>query len=340
MTGVELLEVLEAFRDLRITIIGDYILDRYIIGDTDRVSREAPVIVINYRETVHQPGGAANAAQNVTALGASARALGALGEDPEGEVLLALLQEREVDVSGIVRSGDIDTASKMRIAAGELHAQRQQVARVDHSYRLTPDSPLVAALSEGLPDVIRGSHAVLISDYGMGVVPGPLSRAAIEGCRSAGVPIVVDSRYNLLDYRGAQAATPNETEMLDALDLRNRDVAPMEELAQRFLKQAGLEGAIITRGSVGMFVCEAGKPGSAIGIIGSNEATDVTGAGDTVSAVTALSLGAGASLRRAAEIATYAASVVVMKRGTATVTPAELELRFTQYPPSERALWR
>ncbi|MFH1755144.1 MAG: PfkB family carbohydrate kinase, partial [Candidatus Latescibacterota bacterium] len=157
---------------------------------------------------------------------------------------------------------------------------------------------------------------------------------AIRAGRSAGIPIVADSRYSLLDYEGATAATPNESEVLEALGYKAWKEASLEQVAGELLRRTGIEGIIITRGSLGMYTVGAGGTSRSIGVVGSNEATDVTGAGDTVSAVTALSLAAGATLFEAAEIATYAASVVVMKRGTASVSPQELHERFDLYPPN------
>ncbi len=336
MTSDRLLGILKDFENLRIAVVGDFILDRYMIGDTERISREAPVIVVNYKETRHHPGGAANAAQNITSFAASAEAVGVVGEDAEGEVLAGLLAERGVDISGLIRSPQVETAIKMRIAAGELHAQRQQLVRVDRSYQIKSNKILLAELEKRVRDTVRRSDAVLISDYGMGVVPGPVSNAAIEQCRSSGIPVIADSRYHLLEYAKATAATPNETEVLEALGYKAWQEVPLERMAEEFLQRTGMDGVIITRGSVGMYAVDAGGAGRSIGVVGSNEATDVTGAGDTVSAVTALSLASGASLFEAAEMATYAASVVVMKRGTAAVSPQELRERFDLFPPRSR----
>ncbi|MFH1754815.1 MAG: PfkB family carbohydrate kinase, partial [Candidatus Latescibacterota bacterium] len=168
------------FADLRIAVIGDFILDRYMIGDTERISREAPVIVVKYKETRHNPGGAANAAQNISSFGASTEAVGIVGLDAEGEVLVKLLEERNVTTSNIVRSDKIETAVKMRVTAGELHAQRQQLVRIDRSYQIKENGPLLAELEKRVEQAAKRCDAVLISDYGMGVVPGPVSVAAIR----------------------------------------------------------------------------------------------------------------------------------------------------------------
>jgi rfaE bifunctional protein kinase chain/domain len=333
MTKDRLRGILNGFENLRIAVVGDFILDQYMIGDTERISREAPVIVVNYRETRHHPGGAANAAQNITSFSAAAEAVGVVGDDADGEILAGLLAERGVDTSGLMRRDQVDTAVKIRVTAGELHAQRQQLVRIDRSYQIKDNRSVLSALEERVKEAVRKSNAVLISDYGMGVVPGPVSAAAIAACRSAAIPVVADSRYHLLDYPGATTATPNETEVMEALGYKAWQQASVEEMAGELVRRTKMDGVIITRGSVGMVAVDAAGASRSIGVVGSNEATDVTGAGDTVSAVTALSLASGATLFEAAEMATYAASVVVMKRGTAAVSPQELRERFDLFPP-------
>jgi rfaE bifunctional protein kinase chain/domain len=333
MTSDRLRGILNHFENVRIAVVGDFILDRYLIGDTERISREAPVIVVNYKETRHHPGGAANAAQNITSFGALAEAVGIVGEDKDGEILAGLLAERGIGTSALIRSSQVETAVKIRVTAGELHAQRQQLVRIDRSYQIKNNPSLLAELEKRIEEIVPRSDAVLISDYGMGVVPGPVSRAAIAACRSAGVPVVADSRYHLLEYEGASAATPNESEVREALGYKPWQEVPPERMAEELLQRTGLDGIIITRGSVGMYAVDAAGIGRSIGVVGSNEATDVTGAGDTVSAVAALSLASGATIIEAAEMATYAASVVVMKRGTAYASPQELRERFDLYPP-------
>jgi rfaE bifunctional protein kinase chain/domain len=318
------LELLESFSSRRVAVVGDFLLDQYIIGNSSRVSREAPIVVIDYERAVNHPGGAANAAQNIAALGARALSVGVIGDDREGDALKALLGERGVDTGGLVVDGSSETSSKLRIMAGEMNAQKQQVARVDRSHRLSMDDAGRARLLERLEDALSEADAVLISDYGMGVVPGPLSEAAIARSRDRGTPVVVDSRFDLKRFAGATVATPNEVEATAALGLREGERIEDEEICARLRESSGIAGFIVTRGSKGMLVCDGGGATEAVGIVGSNEATDVTGAGDTVSAVVALSLASGASLIEAARMATFAAAIVVMKRGTAVASPAEI----------------
>ncbi|MFQ5511899.1 MAG: bifunctional heptose 7-phosphate kinase/heptose 1-phosphate adenyltransferase [Candidatus Krumholzibacteriia bacterium] len=317
-------ELVTDFRSKRIAVIGDFILDEYLIGDTRRVSREAPVIVIDYRESVYHPGGAANAAQNVTALGAGARVFGIVGDDRYGETLAGILAARAVNVSGLVKEASVATAVKTRILAGELHAQKQQIARIDRSCTVPADASARAGLGELVSSMAEESDAVLFSDYGMGLVPGPLSEAVIGTCRARSIPIVVDSRFNLLRFHGATVATPNEVELYEALQIKEHERSNLDGLAARVLSEQDLDGMVVTRGSKGMRVFAGDAGGESVGIVGSRDVTDVTGAGDTVAAALVLALSSGANLAEAAEIATYAAAVVVMKRGTATVTHDEL----------------
>jgi rfaE bifunctional protein kinase chain/domain len=318
------IDLLEQFRSRRVTVVGDFLLDQYIIGTSARVSREAPIVVVDYQDTVFHPGGAANAAQNVTALGGAARAVGVVGNDREADVLLALLDARGVDVGGLIRDGGVATSTKLRILAGEMNAQKQQVARVDRSHRLAGAPALHARLRELIDDTVAASDAVLMADYGLGVLAPEVLAHVLARCAAHHVPSVVDSRHRLREFRGATVATPNEVEALEALGLKHESELTDEATLVRRVADTGVQNLIVTRGSKGMVVCGNGAAYTSIGIAGSREATDVTGAGDTVAAVVALSLACGARLEEAAQMATFAASVVVMKRGTATASPDEV----------------
>lgn len=318
------LDLLEQFRSRRIGVVGDFLLDQYIIGTSARVSREAPIVVVDYQDTVYHPGGAANAAQNVTALGASARAVGVVGDDREADALLGLLDARGVEVSHLMRDSAAATSTKLRILAGEMNAQKQQVARVDRSHRLSPGPALTGRLREAIDDAVSSSDAVLMADYGLGVLGSEIASHVLARCAAQHVPSIVDSRHRLREFRGATVATPNEVEAMEALGLRHEAEFSDEHSLVERVRDTGLRNLIVTRGSKGMVVCGADAAYAAIGIAGTNQATDVTGAGDTVSAVVALSLACGATLEEAAHMATFAASVVVMKRGTATASPEEV----------------
>jgi len=324
MTRNRFLALLDAFATRRIAVVGDFLLDQYMLGTTARVSREAPIVVVDYQETVNHPGGAANAAQNVTALGGSAVAVGVVGADREGEALAALLRARGVDTSALLALASAATSLKLRIMAGEMNAQKQQVARVDRSHKLVLDAAARGTLVDVVLSAASQCDALLLADYGLGVISDDLARAAIDACRARHVPVVVDSRYRALAFRGATVATPNEVEAMVALGVEDEsDLLDGARIA-RSLAGAGIENLLVKRGSKGMVVCGPQGEVTSIDIAGSRQATDVTGAGDTVAAVVSLSLAAGATLVEAARMATFAAAVVVMKRGTATASPAEL----------------
>jgi D-glycero-beta-D-manno-heptose-7-phosphate kinase len=316
--------LLDAFTTRRIAVVGDFLLDQYMLGTTARVSREAPIVVVDYMETVNHPGGAANAAQNVTALGGRALAVGVLGADREGDALATLLKERGVDTHGLLVSRNAATSLKLRIMAGEMNAQKQQVARVDRSHRVVLDKEERTSLLASVDAAASACDALLLADYGLGVVADEVAACAIDTCRARRVPLVVDSRYRALSFRGATVATPNEVEAMAALGLESEADLLDGSRMREALAKAGVASIVVTRGSKGMIVCDERGRVDTIDIAGSNQATDVTGAGDTVSAVVALALSAGAALAEAAHMATFAASVVVMKRGTATAAPAEV----------------
>jgi rfaE bifunctional protein kinase chain/domain len=325
-------ELLDLFATKRVLVVGDYILDEYLVGDTKRVSREAPIVVIDHRGSVYHPGGAANAVQNVTALGGTALAFGLVGDDEHGRTLRSILEQRGADASGLASTSEISTAVKTRIVAGELHAQRQQVARIDRSYRIATSSPALADLGRDVERGVAGVHAVVVSDYGMGVVPGPVSEPLLREARKRGIPVVVDSRFHLASYVGASVATPNEVELFDSMNLAKRDNPDLVGIARKAIAETRLDGLVVTRGNRGMLVCDAAGLVEPIGIVGTGDVADVTGAGDTVSAVVALSLSSGSSLVEAAEMATYAASIVVMKRGTATMSRDEMIAARDKHP--------
>jgi rfaE bifunctional protein kinase chain/domain len=321
-------ELLEQYTTRRIAVVGDFILDEYTIGDTKRVSREAPVIVVDYRESRFHPGGAANAVQNVASLGGIVSACGVIGDDREGNILSDVLGDRGVDVSTLFRHAEVSTAMKTRIMAGELNAQKQQIARVDRSRPIASDSPLLKKFVDDIAPILGKADAVLMSDYGLGVTSQPLCAKIIERCRDRNIPVVVDSRFRLMDFAGATVAVPNEVELVDSVPPWGSD---SEVVAARAVAELGLGGLIVTRGSQGMMVV-TGSGSRQVGIVGSRDVADVTGAGDTVAASVALCLACGATLAEAAEMATYAAAVVVMKRGTATVNRTELENMRAKYP--------
>jgi len=323
-----LLSIVDRFAHVRVAVFGDLIVDEFIYGEIARVSREAPVLILNYDSTEIVPGGAGNAANNVAALGARCTVVGVAGRDDTGDRLVDALKPR-VDTRNIVRPRDYRTPTKTRILAGGIHSAKQQVVRIDRAARQEAAAIDRNAVAARLQRVASQCDALLVSDYGSGIVlPAAVRRAQAKlrpSNNAAQPPVLVDSRYSLLSFRGMTACTPNESEVEQLLGIRIGDNRRVLERAGRELLQRTRSSAVlITRGSRGMALFEPDRATAHIPIFGSDQIADVTGAGDTVIATLTLSLSAGATFLEAAHLANYAGGVVVMKRGTATVRHDEL----------------
>ena len=334
-----LLSLIDAFAGQRVAVIGDLIADEFIYGRVARVSREAPVLILQYDSTEMLPGGAGNAASNVAALGARTRIIGLAGKDEPGKRLRASL--RHIDTTGLRCPAGYRTPVKTRILAGGIHTAKQQIVRIDRVVSTEYDARSRAELLRAALKAAGNADAILLSDYGTGLVTAELARALHKkvagGTRRRPVPILVDSRYDLLRYRGLTACTPNESEVEQVLGMRVGDsLSALERAGREVLKRTRMSAALITRGSRGMALFEAGRPTIHIPIFGSDEVADVTGAGDTVIATMTLAIAAGASFHEAARLANYAGGLVVMKRGTATISPDELRAAVRSDAPSER----
>jgi rfaE bifunctional protein kinase chain/domain len=312
----------------RVLVVGDVIADEFIYGQVARVSREAPVLILQYDSTEILPGGAGNAANNVAALGGRAQLVGLAGRDDPGRRVARVLRQRVRDLNLIGSNGYV-TPVKTRILAGGVHSAKQQIVRIDRVSRPAVAPKDRAEFARKALSASDRCDAVLVSDYGAGLVtPGLVNRLRARvrrRSRRRPIPILVDSRFSLLSYRAVSACTPNESEVEHMLDVRIDDQPDVLERAGRqILKRTGMSAVLITRGSRGMALFEAKRPTVHIPIFGSDQVTDVTGAGDTVIATMTLALAAGASFYEAACLANYAGGLVVMKRGTATVSPEEL----------------
>jgi len=320
-----LLELIDRFSAARIVVLGDLLADEFVYGRVARVSREAPVLILEYDSTEIVPGGAGNAANNAAALGGQVTLVGLAGRDDAGRRLVAALPKR-VSRDRLVRPADYQTPVKTRILAGGIHSAKQQVVRIDRridavteAHRKTVERAAVAA--------VRGADALLVSDYGAGLVAPSFVGGLARGLRASPrpIPVLVDSRYALTKYSRLTACTPNESEVEQVLGVTIDDRPRVLERAGRtLLKRTRMDAVLITRGSRGMALFEADKPTVHIPIFGSDQIADVTGAGDTVMATMTLSLAAGASFEEAARLANFAGGLVVMKRGTATVSADEL----------------
>ena len=320
-----LLDLIDRFSSPRVVVIGDLIADEFVYGRVARVSREAPVLILEYDSTEILPGGAGNAAHNAATLGGRVTLVGLAGKDEAGRRLIAALPGSVAHTS-IVRPDDYQTPVKTRILAGGIHSAKQQVVRIDRRINAVNDKQR-AAVERSVLSAVRQADALLVSDYGSGLVSprfvGELSRTIRRSSRP--IPILIDSRYALTRYSRLTACTPNESEVEQVLGVRiNDNLRVLERAGRALLEKTRMECVLITRGSRGMALFEPDRPTVHIPIFGSDQIADVTGAGDTVMATMTLALASGATFEEAARLANYAGGLVVMKRGTATITADEL----------------
>jgi D-glycero-beta-D-manno-heptose-7-phosphate kinase len=301
-----LLALVDGFSSRRVLVVGDLIADEFIYGEVSRVSREAPVLILKYDPTEIVAGGAGNAANNVAAMGGRVRLSGLVGTDAEGRRLLASF-DRNVDKAHVVQSREYRTPVKTRILAGGIHASRQQVVRIDRDTGWPLDESVSRALAKKIEPALEDCDAVVLSDYGSGLVSPALAdavrRAVGRRTRRRPVPVLLDSRYRLVEYRGLTTCTPNESEVEAALGVQiDDDPRALEQAGRQLLRRTGMQAVLITRGSRGMALFQPRQPTVHVPIFGSDEVADVTGAGDTVIAAFGLALAAGAAgqLRRRA----------------------------------------
>jgi D-glycero-beta-D-manno-heptose-7-phosphate kinase len=333
-----LTKIVESFPKITITVVGDLVADEFIFGEISRVSREAPVLILKHRERTVVPGGGANAINNLADLGVNVLPVGVVGDDEAGRLLLKAFRHKHIPVSGVLKDKSYTTVTKTRILAGMTHNTRQQVVRVDREPETEPNRHLKRELVLAARQYARASDALLISDYGYGAASPAILDAIRERGRLNGVPVILDSRYRMLQYSGVVAATPNEPEVEAALGVRiGNDWPNLCSAGEQVMSRMMLQSLVITRGRDGMAAFTGKHRPVDIPIFGSDQVADVTGAGDTVIATFAAAFAAGASTEEAAHLANYAGGIVVMKRGTATVSRQELLDALEQSPPATRA---
>jgi D-glycero-beta-D-manno-heptose-7-phosphate kinase len=323
-----LADYVEQFSSKTVVLFGDFVADEYQFGEISRVSREAPVLILRHRETHFAPGGGANAANNFAALGTRVLPISAVGDDFAGEALIEYFRNKRIDVSGMLRVKGWTTPTKTRILAGWAHTVGQQVLRVDREPQFGLPEAVHKKLYAKLRAKLRSAHAFAVSDYGFGVASPAVVRQAISEQKGAPTPpVTLDARHNLHAYAktGVTSATPNEAE-LEAMHHVSigTNLSELTRCGAATLAEMKLQALLVTRGRDGMALFEPGGRVARISVYGSDQAVDVTGAGDTVLAAYTVALACGASALEAAHIANIAGGLVVMKRGTATVTREEL----------------
>lgn len=344
-------KIVESFPRVTVTVLGDMVADEFVFGEISRVSREAPVLILRHRERTVVPGGGANAVNNLADLGVNVLPVGIIGNDEPGRLLLRNFRHKHIPVTGILRHKSLPTVTKTRILAGMPHTWRQQVVRIDREPDASPDRHTARELALATREYLRASDALLVSDYGYGAATPQILTAARDRRRTprpgspktAGnynsLPVILDSRHRMLQFSGITAATPNEPEVEEMLGTKiGNDWNQMRMAGAEIISRMNLSSLLITRGRDGM-VAFPGKHKPKpidIPVFGSDQVTDVTGAGDTVIATFTAALAAGAETEDAAQLANYAGGIVVMKRGTATVSQQELLEALEKSPPQTR----
>ncbi len=317
--------LVRGFRGRRVLVLADLVADEFAYGRVERVSREAPVLILRHDATDVRLGGGANAVHNIRTLGGRPLPFGVLGRDAHGQRLRRLLREKGIATAGIVSAPGYATPVKTRVLAGRAHSTKQQIVRLDRYAPLPARSPARRSVERALRAFRGPVDGVLVSDYGCGLLDASLVRAAIAFARRRRVPVTVDSRFALLRFRGMTAATPNEGEVEEALKLTiGHDRRKLERAGRALLRRLACQALLVTRGSDGMALFERGRKPLHIAVHGTDQVADVTGAGDTVIATFTLALASGASPAEAARLANYAGGIVVMKHATATVSADEL----------------
>ena len=332
--GARLRLAVEGFGDRAIAVVGDLIVDEYLSGRPARISREAPVLILRFAERDVRLGGAANAAHNVHALGARAIPIGVIGDDAAGNEVLGLVRAAGMSTDGIATERGRDTPVKTRIMAGGYRATRQQIVRVDRepAGEIGPDAE--RAVLDRLSALAGDADAFLVSDYGYGTVTPRVFERVRELARRTGRAVTVDSRYGLLRFTGVTAATPNEAELHQLAGGPVEDERSVEKAGRQLLERLDAGMLLVTRGSQGLALLERDGATTFIPIHGTDEIADVTGAGDTVISAFTVALASGVAPLDAAHLANVAGGLVVMKRGTATVSRADLARTVGERPPS------
>lgn len=314
-----LANVTRRFGKVRALVIGDLVADQYVFGQTERISREAPVLIVRYESEDVRLGGAANAAANAAAMGARVTALGVLGKDPTGEALRKLFATAGIAVKAV--RGEA-TETKTRVLAGGISTTRQQMIRIDRGATGPLPDKVRAALRQTLEAALSRCDVAIVSDYGAGVICEE-TRAALKSFARRGL-LCVDSRFGLDLIRGATLCKPNEPELAALTDMPVTTGSELIRAGRRALDMLGCQTLLVTRGRKGMAVFSRKEGPVFLPVYGPADAVDVTGAGDTVLAAYALAIAAGASPVEAAQIANIAGALKVQKSGTATVSAAEL----------------
>ena len=319
MDKERLLKIIEKFKDKKILVIGDIMLDKYIWGEVSRISPEAPVQVVSVLKETYAPGGAANVANNIAALGGKAYMAGIVGHDYANKMLLSELQKRDINVDGVFKDGNKPTIQKVRVIG-----RGQQLLRFDYEKKGYVDNNVESDILNFIEKNIENFDVIAISDYAKGVVTKNLMARLSEICKKNNKLIIVDPKPKHKDfYKNVDLITPNHTEAHEILNVESESDDEIPAIGKKLIDTFNCP-VLMTRGEKGMSLFELNGDITNIPTK-AKEVYDVTGAGDTTVATIALSLASGASTKEAATLANYAAGITVGKVGTTTVSIEELE---------------
>lgn len=330
-----LLKLIDKMAGHKMMVIGDMVADVYLEGKISRISREAPVLVLEHAGETVVPGGAANAVHNAATLGGDIYVVGYIGADTVGKELAGILAGKGVRCAGLISDPARPTITKTRVMAGGLATVRQQVVRIDRESKTLPDHEIEEKVTAYIAANIDAMQAVVMSDYGSGTLSPAVREQVIAACRESGVPCIVDSRYDILTFAGATIVKQNEAEVAAALGYETLEGDNLLAAGRELLSAMRAEAILLTRGADGMSLFTANSV-THIPVTNISEVFDVTGAGDTAVVTMALALAAGAAYDDAARLANFAAGVVVRKPGTATTTINELREAVEAYDENNR----
>ena len=319
-----LVSAADCMKGTRVVVLGDMVADIYLDGRISRISREAPVLVLEEMAERVVAGGAANVAHNAATLGGAVHAFGVLGKDAGGAGIASVLSEAGVDTAGLIETAERPTISKTRVIAGGRATVSQQIVRIDKESREPLSEALAADLKAQLLTALAHVDAVVLSDYGSGTITQEIRERLLAACRERGIPTIVDSRYDVRAFVGVDYVKQNDAELAAAFERHLDTEEAIEGAARELLAELGAKGALITRGEKGMLLFLADGARHEIPVSDKSEVYDVSGAGDTCVAAFILALAGGATPPTAARLSNIASGIAVRKFGTATVSAAEL----------------
>ena len=311
--------IIENFKNLKILVIGDLVLDKYIYATTSRVSREAPVLVLEEERVEYKLGGGGNTVRNFKALNVNVDILSVIGDDPEGEKIKELLKDSGISDSLIIKNKNFKTPLKTRVLAGETNTRKQQVFRLDRGGKLKKHNSL---FYNTLKDISKNYDALIFSDYGYGISSYKVLKSLKRELKNL-PPIFVDSRFELFRFKGITSATPNITEAYEAADLKIKN-GNLKKVGKKLLSLTEAEAILITLGSEGMYLIDRGLKEYEIPIFGDKNIVDVTGAGDTVISVFSSTWLSSKDFFKSAVLSNVAGALSVMKAGASTINQQEL----------------